>query len=105
MPNVGKRLTLYTFLAKSSDVSVPSNVVARATGAGDYSNIELLSYPESVARLSDYRRQATAPGFAVWMYGIVVLALLPSLIWRLVAGRDPDPPKNAPTRVELGSAN
>jgi hypothetical protein len=73
------------------------------TGAGKYSQTVLLSYADSVHRLEDYRSAARHPSAGTLIYGILLISLLPGLLWRLIAGRDPNPRKNAKSRVELSA--
>jgi hypothetical protein len=98
-PNIGKRLTLYYFDVPRQQT--PPHVVMEITGAGIFSSTVLLRYADSVDRLNDYKQDAANPGFLTLGLGVFLLLMLPGLIWRLVAGRDPDRPEAPKARVEL----
>jgi hypothetical protein len=98
-PNIGKRLTLYYFDVPNQQT--PPHVVMEITGAGMFSSTVLLRYADSVDRLNDYKQDAANPSFLTIGLGVFLLLMLPGLVWRLVAGRDPDRPAAPKERVEL----
>ncbi len=98
-PNIGKHFIFRYFDWPNRDG--PIHVLMSISGIGRYSHVSALNYADSVQRIEDYRESANRPSAPTIVSGILLVLLVPGLIWRLIAGRDPDPPKSAKRAVEL----